>query len=128
MAALHQIEEDYESASIVVENDLAKPDDPAILNRPVGSVVIADDAVYHWSRLLELDSPHALMEFLDSSSSGYPLNGFVLKSVTREQLTIGFLQHKLGAIVERVDAIINSIFDDDGYSIWIPRHLLVSQS
>lgn len=125
---LHHIEGDFASASVVVENDLAKPDDPAILNRPVGSIIITDDVVYHWKRLSELDSPETLMEFLGSSSSGYPLNGFVVRSVTREQIVNAFAQHKLGAIVEHIEAIINSIFDNEGFSILVLDRSLVPLS
>jgi hypothetical protein len=119
LEVLHRIDVDFNSTSVVVENDLAKPDDPAILSRPLGSVIITGDVVYHFMRLSDLELPEALKEFLGSSSSGYPLNAFFMKSTNREQIVSAFAQRRLGIIVEHVEAIVNSIFDNDGFSIWI---------
>jgi len=125
---LRRIDGDFESTFVVVENDIAKPDDPAILQRNIGSVIVFDGVVYHLKRLVELTTPESLSEYLGSSSSGYPLNALVVKSLTRQQIASAFAKRRLGKIVENVETIINSIFDNDGFAIWVPNRLLACSS
>jgi len=108
----------------VVENDLAKPDDPAIVGRPLGSVVFAADTVYHLQDLADLDTQDGLIKFLGSSASGYPLNGFVMRSKSNEELSQAFRTKRLGPVIAGIDAIVNSVFDNSGFSVWLPNIVL----
>jgi hypothetical protein len=121
---LHRIDSDFDTTFVLVENDLARPDVRAIVNRPVGSIIIFEGVVYHWKPLAELQSPGSFVEFLGSSSSGYPLNAFIVKAITRQEIFSAFAQRRVSQIIEKIESIINSIFDNDGFSIWVPDRLL----
>jgi len=121
---LTEMRADGKMRLLVVEDDLARPDDPAIISRPPGSLLIADEAVYHLQDLADLKTADDLHEFLGTSASGFPLNGFLLRSLTRGELRLAFHQRRFRTVVAHVEAIINTIFDNDAFSSWLPDRIL----
>jgi hypothetical protein len=102
--------------TVVVENDIAKPEDPAVSAR--NDAIIVNDTVYHYRRVTELTHASKVVSYLGTSASGYPLNAFVLGGVSHDELLSGLNNPTI--LVPRLHAIINTIFDCDGYMAWVP--------
>src|SRR5579863_2312430 len=54
LALITQLNDTGDAQLLVVENDLARPDDPAVLNRAPGSVTFADETVFHLQDVADL--------------------------------------------------------------------------
>jgi hypothetical protein len=111
--------------TLVVENDLARPDDPAILRRMNDAVVVATN-VYHCKDVADLRSSKDLVEYLGTSASGYPLNAFLLRDVRCDALAALIESAHYDDLAEHLEAVVNSVFDCEGYSVWIVGRAVVN--
>lgn len=118
---LIELDQPEGSLGLLVENDLAKPTDPAVAVRT--DTVFVQESVYHLRYLTDLETPSDLIQYLGTSASGYPLDAFVIRGLDRDAL-MRALRKDPADLVTRVDAIVNTVFDCEGFSVWIPSGVL----
>lgn len=111
---------------LVVEDDVASPNDPWLLRLPPEiTTICSDDTVYHLRYLSDVHTGDGLGKLLSYAYSGsWLLNGFVLKAIHREEVSKALRTGHFELVVDHVEAIINSVFDNDLYSIWMPNRIL----
>ncbi len=111
---------------LIVEDDVASPNDPWLLRLPSDATTIcSDDIVYHLRYLSDVHTGDDLARFLSYAYSGaWLLNGFVLKAMHREEVSKALRTGHFELVADHVEAIINSVFDNDLYSIWVPNRIL----
>ncbi len=109
---------------IIVEDDLALPDDPHIANASTGSLLVAEGTVFHLTDLAELQEPQELASFLVTSASGYPLNAFILQSMSRSTIASSLAHTAAKAFATNIVGIINTIFDNEAFTVWVPASTL----
>ena len=100
---------------IIVEDDLALPDDPHIANASTGSLLVAEGTVFHLTDLAELQEPQELASFLVTSASGYPLNAFILQSMF-STIASSLAHTAAKAFATNIVGIINTIFDNEAFT------------
>ena len=100
---------------LLVEDDLALPGDPSLVDQP-GDYSVVDGRILRWA---DLDAPGDLLAWtLRAGSSRFPLNAFVAP-VTASQA--GLLPRAevqdavVAGIASRVVAIIVSVYDAEAY-------------
>jgi hypothetical protein len=104
------------SASLLVEHEFASPGDPFLENHPVDWFVAGPD-VYQWSRLDR--TPEEIATFMERSSSGYPMNGFLIPESQSRIFQRGVIdQAGLLGLADFVLAIVVGAYDATGYLIW----------
>ena len=107
-----------------MEDDLALPDDPHIANASTGSLLVAEGTVFHLTDLAELQEPQELASFLVTSASGYPLNAFILQSMSRSTIASSLAHTAAKAFATNIVGIINTIFDNEAFTVWVPASTL----
>ncbi|MHB8263773.1 MAG: hypothetical protein ACYDGY_08500 [Acidimicrobiales bacterium] len=110
------LEEQRGSLAFVVEDDLHRPTDPTVLTR--ADNIIVGESMYHHREFGDISTPHKLGMYLSDSSSDHPLNAFVMRDTSRDTCAQA-LQADPAKLAQHVEAIVNSIFDCEGYSIWL---------
>jgi hypothetical protein len=103
--------------SLIVENDLARPTDPAIVRRT--DVFVVEETVYHHRAVADIVTPTDAIEYLGTSASGYPLNAFVIKTLTAAELRQTIVSGYIAHVYSHLQTIINSVFDCEGYCAWL---------
>lgn len=110
--------------TLVAEDDLRRPGDPADRTPAPGAMVELNGNIYHYMDPGGDTSAADLGRFLASASSGYPLNAFVLPadfiSLVRTQPATG------GARGISPRCVINSVFDYESYAVWLPHDPVVT--
>jgi hypothetical protein len=104
-------------AYLVVEDDLARPDDAGVAARAVDTFSFETD-VFHYL-LLDADGlPHA-PEFIRGGASGYPTIAFVVAGLPRIDMTLTSVDEaRIDAFGSAVVTAIVSAYDDEGYVVW----------
>jgi hypothetical protein len=100
---------------VIVEDELATPADP-FLSRFRGSFAINETDVFHWLALGASSISAELEAFVNSRSSGYPLNAFLVNSSLTslpEHLSSDFI----ATLVDSVDAVIVSAWDAESVAV-----------
>ncbi len=107
--------------TVVVENDVLRPDDPKSLRLlSSGSAVVADGTLFHVADAASLRDSSVLRQIL-SQASGYPLNAFVLRRGAAERLVEWVAHEDAGRLVDALTASVHSVFDGEGYVAWVRR-------
>lgn len=107
------------ASCLVVEDDLSRPTDPALIRSEIPSAFIGDRVV-SWSDLSS-GNGEAAMKAVMGVGSGYPRNAFVVSQSAadmglddRQQVSGDFPSK----VAESLLAVIVSIFDDESYLVW----------
>lgn len=123
MRLFDRIERGFGPCFLVIQADLLKPDDPYVRElRPETMLADGQDLYYVEPLADATDANHCLTLF-NSVAVGYPLVAFIHGETTAEEISDTFRQHAVAGLGSRVVAIVNSIFDDDGYSVWLPDRI-----
>jgi hypothetical protein len=117
---LARIEQRYGPCFLVVEADLLRPDDPYLRELPPGTVAIDGPSLYYIEPLADSAAAEQPVLLYGLVSTGYPLVAYILWETTPAEIADAFGRHDVGSLAHRVLAVVNSIFDDDGFSIWLP--------
>lgn len=120
LSLIRELERRYGSMTFVVEDDLRQPTDPTVMANVHGWCRVIDDEVYACRPTADLLSSAEVVRYVGGSASGYPLNGFLLAHTTCDEFSELLSAGRLIAIVRSAVAIVNAVFDSDGYSVWIP--------
>lgn len=126
LAAATKSKEHLSSMTMIVEDDLRVPSDPAIRRAQPMSVVAEDNVVYHWLPISDLTTSVEVSDFLLSSASGYPLNGFLVGDISMERFKSLLRKRRLHPVLDALIGIVNSVFDGDAYSLWVPDSIASS--
>jgi len=103
-------------ASLLVEHEFASPGDPFLENHPVDWFLAGSD-VYQWIRLDR--SLEEIATFMQRSSSGYPMNGFLIPEPQPRMFQRGVIDRgRLLDLVDFVVAIVVGAYDATGYLLW----------
>lgn len=106
------------SAYLIVEDDLALPDDPAVAERAEDTFVIGND-VYHYLQL-DQQSLDGASDFVRRGASGYPTIAFVLSAFERPDTANSASDaDTLNRMANTVLAALVSAYDDEGYLGWL---------
>jgi hypothetical protein len=115
-----RIEHRYGPCFLVIEADLLKPGDPYVRELPPGTMMADGRDLYYVEPLADATDAKRSVMLFNSVSTGYPLVAFILSETTPDAISDAFRRHEVDGLGNRVIAIVNSVFDDDGYSIWLP--------
>jgi hypothetical protein len=102
---------------LIVEDDLATPDDVSVRDRS-GETFVAGRDVYHW---LALESPNDadLADFVRGGASGYPTIAFIVTRITEPPWRSGALDDfGMARLTRAIAVVIVSAFDDEGWVAW----------
>lgn len=106
---------------LIVEDDLSRPTDPALLRSDIPSAFIGDRVV-SWCDVNPQNGAAAVDRVM-YVGSGYPRNAFVVNKsaaelglIDRQQVSAEFAQQVAASLL----AVIVSIFDAESYLVWTP--------
>ena len=112
------MEKERGQLAVVVEDDLMRPGDPATRDDETALYTLGR-TVIHCRWLDELKTAKNLDHYLAQSASGYPLNAFLVPIA--DLPAKGELDEKdIKKVANSVRGIINTAFDRESYTIWIP--------
>lgn len=105
---------------LAVEDDLARPTDPAVRARSWPAVSI-DGWLLPWIALGGQD-PNELVRFLNTCSSGYPTNAFALDVEPAAVATAAERADvvKSEQLASHVLAVITAAYDSESFIVWQP--------
>jgi hypothetical protein len=118
-----RIEQHYGPCFLVLAADLLGPGDPYIQELPPGSVVSDERDFYYIEPLSGIADARQFVVLCNSVSTGYPLVGFLLWGMTQGEIVDKFRRHDAGVLGDAVQGIVNSIFDNDAFSVWLPDNV-----
>jgi hypothetical protein len=102
---------------IIVE-DVLRPGDAA-MRFYNDTVVTSDEHIIHCRDAASIASPDELGIYLTQSSTGYPLNAFVICGLSHTILVNTIEEGRYEDLVAHTQIVINAVFDNDGYSAWV---------
>lgn len=123
---LRRLEAQAGSLLVVVESGWEpwEPASPAPRQSPQpGSSIIADQVIYAFIGSPDLATVEDAIAFLGMNGS-YWLQAFVFRSISPSDLRQALESRSYESLTGRLDAIITSIFDNDGYAVWMPAHVM----
>jgi hypothetical protein len=110
-----------EASTLIVEDNLHSPTDPAVVGGVVPSAFVGDRVV-SWANL-ETDKTDAVEKAL-RVSDGYPLNAFVSRKSSsdlglrnRIELSDAFAEN----VADSVVAVIVAAYDAESFVVWSPK-------
>jgi hypothetical protein len=113
---------------LVVEDDLSRPGDPALIDSDIASAFIGDRVV-SWAEVRPGTGGDAVREVM-RVGSGYPRNAFLssqtpdeLQLADRADLSSDFSEHVAKSLV----AVIVAVYDAESYLVWDESLPLESQ-
>jgi hypothetical protein len=106
------------NASLVVEHEFASPGDPFLEKHPLDWFAAGSD-ICQWIRLDR--SLEEIAAFMQRSSSGYPMNGFLIPEPESQMFRRGILdQERFLDLADFAVAIVVGAYDATGYLVWQP--------
>jgi hypothetical protein len=109
------------ASCVIVEDDLSRPTDPAIIASEIPCALI-EDRILCWSDLSPGNGATAVKR-TGYIGSGYPRNAFV---VSRSAAELGLADRQqvpetfLRQVTDSLMAVIVAIFDAESYLVWTP--------
>jgi hypothetical protein len=106
---------------LIVEDELARPEDPFLEDITTDWVSYREDVLH----LREVKGRFGLTdaEFLNSSSSGYPLNAFVIFPWPGPKPMGPLTDEDINGLVGMVRIIIVGAYDAEATLLWVPGGL-----
>jgi hypothetical protein len=110
-------------AQFVVEDELLRRSDYHDVNKFGTPVVFNEDEVFHVQHLGAFGESAALEDFLNWSSAGYPLNGFIVGVGDLDLARSGseINQAVLERLAKAIRCAIVGAYDSDGFLLWLPK-------
>jgi len=103
---------------MVIEDDMRGPTEPNLQATEHSATVIGSNTVFHLDDADGLTTPDQLHSFIGASGSGYPLNAFLFSGISRDLVIRSLERSNYGSLAVEMDAIVNTIFDCDAFSVW----------
>jgi hypothetical protein len=125
---LRELSQQYGPLTIITENNLASPGDRIVRNPGdflIGTMYKYEGHIFHRLAIDRPMSKDRLDKFFRWSSDGYPLNAFIVPtSVLGSYPAANDLPELSSEVLDNISkstkAIINSAYDGEAYSIWLP--------
>jgi hypothetical protein len=114
------LERPYGPCLLVFETDLLGSDDPYTRELPPRALVVDGQDFYRIEPLAGMANADQFLTLYSWVSTGYPLVAFILEGVSPDEFADAFRRQNAGVLGNRVIGVVNTIFDADGYSIWLP--------
>ncbi len=108
--------------AVIAEANLMRPSDPTVHTPPTSTstIVIANETVFAIEWVDSLTDEHELIRLL-GQGSGYPLNAFVFPGTIVESFADSVERCEAKPLVDALLATIHSIYDCEGYAVWVRR-------